>query len=99
MENPTVPETPVVSKKNPPLRVPLIVVCLLLVLAGVYWFSPFFRKTAATNEAGEKKFCDGVNIVFFPGGTPTDSFASVVYKGAKAAETALGPRVQYVWSD
>ena len=99
MENPTVPETPVVSKKNPPLRVPLIVVCLLLVLAGVYWFSPFFRKTAATNEAGEKKFCDGVNIVFFPGGTPTDSFASVVYKGAKAAETTLGPRVQYVWSD
>jgi len=43
--------------------------------------------------------CTGVNIDFFPGGNETDSFASVVYSGAKAAEKDLGANVKYFWSD
>ena len=45
------------------------------------------------------KFCEGTNIVFFPGGTQGGPFETVVANGAKAAELALGPTVQYVWSD
>ncbi len=78
---------------------------ILLVILGIciggcaYWVLPRFKKTSSSQNVSAQKFCSGVNIVFFPGGTPTDSFASVVYKGAKDAETVLGPRVQYVWSD
>jgi simple sugar transport system substrate-binding protein len=45
------------------------------------------------------KFCSGTNIVFFPGGTEGGGFETVVYNGAKAAETLFGPSVSYVWSD
>jgi len=45
------------------------------------------------------QFCSGVNLVFFPGGTPGGGFETVVYNGAKAAEAALGPKVTYQWSD
>jgi simple sugar transport system substrate-binding protein len=45
------------------------------------------------------QFCKGVNITFFPGGTPGGPFETVVYNGAKAAEAAFGPTVNYVWSD
>jgi simple sugar transport system substrate-binding protein len=59
--------------------------------------------TAAPTEAPKpadapKKQFDGISIVFFPGGSEGDSFASVVYNGAKAAETDLGCKVDYVWS-
>jgi simple sugar transport system substrate-binding protein len=47
----------------------------------------------------EGKFCEGTNIVFFPGGTEGGPFETVVYNGAKAAEAALGPSVNYIWSD
>jgi simple sugar transport system substrate-binding protein len=40
-----------------------------------------------------------VHIVFFPGGPPGCPFASVVYRGAKAAEKDLGCKVDYVFSD
>ena len=57
-----------------------------------------------TEEAGpapgqEGKWCSGTNIVFFPGGAPGGPFETVVYNGAVAAETDLGPNVEYVWSD
>jgi simple sugar transport system substrate-binding protein len=52
---------------------------------------------AAAQDDG--KFCSGTNIVFFPGGTEGGGFETVVYNGAKAAEAALGPTVQYLWSD
>jgi simple sugar transport system substrate-binding protein len=52
---------------------------------------------AAAQDDG--KFCSGTNIVFFPGGTQGGPFETVVANGAKAAELALGPTVQYVWSD
>lgn len=45
------------------------------------------------------KFCDGMNISFFPGGTEGGGFETVVYNGAKAAEEAFGPNVTYQWSD
>jgi simple sugar transport system substrate-binding protein len=52
---------------------------------------------AAAQDDG--KFCSGTNIVFFPGGTQGGGFETVVYNGAKAAEAAFGPTVQYLWSD
>jgi simple sugar transport system substrate-binding protein len=45
------------------------------------------------------KFCSGTDIVFFPGGTEGGGFETVVYNGAKAAETLFGPTVAYQWSD
>ena len=44
------------------------------------------------------KWCQGVKIRFFNGGDPGDAFASIVYKGAQAAEADLGPTVEYVFS-
>ena len=45
------------------------------------------------------RFCEGMKITFFPGGTPGGGFETVVYNGAKAAEAAFGPTVAYQWSD
>ncbi len=45
------------------------------------------------------KFCEGMNITFFPGGTPGGPFETVVHNGAQIAEAAFGPTVKYVWSD
>ena len=39
------------------------------------------------------RFCEGTNLVFFPGGTSGGGFETVVYNGAKAAEEAFGPTV------
>jgi simple sugar transport system substrate-binding protein len=47
----------------------------------------------------EGKQFEDVTIVFFPGGNEGCPFASVVYRGAKAAEEDLGCKVDYVWSD
>jgi len=46
-----------------------------------------------------KKHFEDVSIVFFPGGNEGCPFASVVYRGAKAAEEDLGCKVEYLWSD
>ena len=50
----------------------------------------------AANSAG--KWCTGVTIRYFVGGDAGDAFASIVYKGALAAEADLGPKVEYVFS-
>jgi simple sugar transport system substrate-binding protein len=50
-------------------------------------------------QASAGQFCEGMDIVFFPGGTEGGGFETVVYNGARAAEAALGPNVTYVWSD
>jgi simple sugar transport system substrate-binding protein len=57
--------------------------------------------TAATPVSAEPtaKWCSGVNIVMFPGGTPGGAFESVVYNGALQATEDLGPTTNYVWSD
>jgi len=44
------------------------------------------------------KHFEGIRIRFFPGGSEGDPFASVVYRGAKAAEVDLGCTVEYVFS-
>jgi len=49
------------------------------------------------SQAAGKHF-EGIRIVFFPGGSEGGPFASVVYRGAKAAEEDLGCKVDYVWS-
>ena len=49
------------------------------------------------SQASDGHFA-GINIVFFPGGSEGGPFASVVYRGAKAAEKDLGCKVDYVWS-
>jgi len=46
-----------------------------------------------------QKHFKGIHIIFFNGGAVGDSFATVVYNGAKAAEKDLGPTVEYIWSD
>src|SRR6185503_3251574 len=43
------------------------------------------------------KWCSGVTIRYFVGGDAGDAFASIVHKGALAAEADLGPTVEYVF--
>jgi len=62
---------------------------LVLVLAGFFLFQ---------NAKHAQKHFKGVRIIFFNGGAQGDSFASVVYNGAKAAEGDFGATVEYVWS-
>jgi simple sugar transport system substrate-binding protein len=58
----------------------------------------FLMSIAVFAVAQEKHFA-GIRIVFFPGGPPGCPFASVVYRGALAAEKDLGCSVEYVFSD
>ena len=41
----------------------------------------------------------GIRVIFFCGGPRGDSFATVVYNGARAAQQSLGCNVEYIWSD
>jgi simple sugar transport system substrate-binding protein len=59
--------------------------------------APVATSGAAPAAAGG--WCSGVNIVFFPGGTPGGGFEQVVYNGAVQAAKDTGANVQYVWSD
>jgi simple sugar transport system substrate-binding protein len=68
---------------------------LLAVLAISLVAGAAIRPVAAQDEA----LCSGVDIVFFPGGSPGGPFETVVYNGALAAAADLGANVQYVWSD
>ncbi|MEJ2557385.1 MAG: substrate-binding domain-containing protein [Anaerolineae bacterium] len=79
-----------------------LVVLSLLIVACAPQAAPATEQAkeaapAAASSAG--KLCEGVRIVFFPGGPPGGPFATVVYNGAKAAESDLGANVEYVWSD
>jgi simple sugar transport system substrate-binding protein len=67
------------------LFVAALVVLLMVCLAGTAF--------------AQKKHFEGIRITFFPGGPPGGPFASVVYRGALAAEEDLGCKVDYVWSD
>jgi simple sugar transport system substrate-binding protein len=53
----------------------------------------------AQGEVTDGKFCEGMRITFFPGGAQGGGFETVVYNGARMAEAAFGPTVQYQWSD
>jgi simple sugar transport system substrate-binding protein len=87
-----------IPKKNKSKLLLFIFLILILVGVGGYLVYALKAKPVAQNITSQTKFCQGVKIVFFPGGNSLDSFASVVYNGAKAAETALGANVQYEWS-
>jgi simple sugar transport system substrate-binding protein len=54
---------------------------------------------AAVGAQEDTATCAGVDIVFFPGGSPGGPFETVVYNGAVRAAEELGANVQYVWSD
>jgi len=75
------------------------VVVLILSISMIAAFSFAGCKAAAEEEAPAGKHFEGITIWFFPGGPEGCPFASVVYRGAKAAEEDLGPTVTYVWSD
>jgi simple sugar transport system substrate-binding protein len=66
---------------------------ILLILVTII----FLMSAVGVAFAADKHFSD-VKIVFFPGGPPGCPFASVVYRGARAAEQDLGCKVDYVWS-
>ncbi len=63
-------------------------------VSGILMVVPTSAQTTTTD-----KWCSGVNLIFFPGGSPGGSFESVVYNGALQAAADLGPTVQYIWSD
>ena len=83
------------SKKNL-YKIIILILVVVIVIFGIYLYS---SNNSKPNESTVGKMCEGVNISFFPGGNETDSFASVVYNGAKQAEKDLGANVSYVWSD
>ena len=81
-------------------RLPVFVATLVLVIGACTSSatpSPAANGGAGGSTAGQ--FCQGMKIVFFPGGTPGGGFETVVYNGAKAAQAAFGPDVTYQWSD
>lgn len=73
-------------------RVAVILISLIL-LSGL-----MISGTHLSNAEAAGKHFEGISIVFFPGGSEGGPFASVVYRGAKAAEEDLGCKVEYVWS-
>jgi simple sugar transport system substrate-binding protein len=76
-----------------------LMIALALVTVACTTSSASPSASGSTGAATAGQFCKGTNIVFFPGGTTGGGFETVVYNGAKAAEAAFGPTVQYVWSD
>jgi simple sugar transport system substrate-binding protein len=77
-----------------------LVLVFLLVLSCAP--APTAAPAAETPEAAPVatgKTCEGVKIVFFPGGPPGCPFGTVVYNGAVAAAADLGADVEYMFSD
>jgi len=56
-------------------------------------------ETEGPAPAADTGWCSNTDIVFFPGGSPGGTFATVVYNGALAAAADTGANVEYVWSD
>ena len=65
-----------------------IVVALVVVPLGI----------APAVAQGGPDWCAGKTIRFFVGGAEGDAFASIVLRGAQAAEADLGPTVEYIFS-
>jgi simple sugar transport system substrate-binding protein len=78
--------------------VPTLMIALLLVSTAC---TPASTESPGASGGAPTagKFCSGMNIAFFPGGTTGGGFETVVYNGAKAAEADFGPTVAYTWSD
>src|SRR5262245_12907563 len=71
----------------------LLFVALLIVTLFVA------QSTSVTPAHAQGKWCSNVTIRFFNGGNAGDAFASIVYKGAQAAQADLGPKVDFVFSN
>jgi len=83
-------------RRNRGLLLSIVVVLLISMLVTLVGCRQTPQSTITTTP--QKEFSD-VTITFFPGGSEGGAFAAVVYNGAKAAETELGCKVNYVWSD
>ena len=68
-----------------------------VLLAATSVFAIVGPATSARAEVRDK-WCKGVHLRFFVGGAEGDSFATIVYNGAKQAERDFGPRVDYIFS-
>ena len=80
-------------------RTVIVLVVLALIFTGcVVPVEPAADGATAGGDAAAKR-CEGVDIVFFPGGPPGGPFGTIVYNGALAAAEDLGANVEYVWSD
>jgi simple sugar transport system substrate-binding protein len=94
-------------KRNMRRRSAWLVLLVVLALAAASCGDDADSTTTAgastTADSGQEPtggaFCADSDIVFFPGGSEGDPFATVVYNGAVAAEEVLGANVDYVWSD
>jgi simple sugar transport system substrate-binding protein len=83
-------------------RGPRLMAALLAVTLGTVLVACGDDDDGGGGEAsggGGSGFCEGMDIVFFPGGTEGGGFETVVYNGAQAAADAFGPNVTYQWSD
>lgn len=89
------------QKKNVwKIIIPAGIILIIISVILTFWFLSKNSGSLITQQNNtQKNMCAGVKIVFFPGGNETDSFASVVYGGARAAQADLGADVEYVWSD
>jgi simple sugar transport system substrate-binding protein len=77
------------------IRYSLVLKALLLALVVILALP--LTAIAQDNVIGDK-WCSGMHIRFFVGGAEGDAFASIVLRGAQAAEADLGPSVDYVFS-
>lgn len=83
------------DKKNIPLVIFSGVLLVALIVAVVF----IVQDRQAEQVVGAEQRFDDVDIVFFPGGGEGCPFATVVFRGAKAAGEDLGVNVEFVWSD
>ena len=77
----------------------LVLVLSLTVVACAPTPAPTQEAEQPAEAAATGRTCEGVKIVFMPGGSPGGPFATVVYNGAVAAANDLGADVEYIWSD
>lgn len=89
------------SNKRPSILMVVSVGLILVIIsaASTYFLVSKNIKGVLSNNDSSGKLCSGVNISFFAGGSETDTFASVIYNGAKQAESDLGANVKYIWSN
>jgi len=82
------------------LRTPLFVLLIVVaIVATACAPAPAVAPAKEAAPASAGKWCEGVRLVFFPGGPQGGVFANNVYNGAKQAEADLGAKVDYVFSD
>jgi len=99
MNNPTI-DSSAAAKPKKKLLV-WVLAALVLVLGAalvILAIFPTLNIFTSGKSSSAGKMCSDVNIDFFAGGNQDDSFASVVYAGARAAQQVLGANVHYIFS-